>query len=223
MRRGRRPPYRQVPSKPEGRTHGDAWELVHGRCEDVLPLLPAKVFDVCITDPPYGLGIAAWDRATPGPEVWREVLRVMKAGAWLIAFGGRRTYHRVATSIEEGGFDSVDMGSWVFRNGSRPPSRNHLRPAHEGIVIARAPGKPLPVNRDAGRVPYRDEADKKQTAKANFLRTKGVRKAIYAASLDLYGKEPFTANDNGRLPTTVMVTGEDDVLGDDTYVFACPS
>jgi hypothetical protein len=89
-----------------------------------LPLLPAKVFDACITDPPYGLGIAAWDRATPGPEVWRGVLRVMKDGAWLIAFGGRRTYHRVATSIEEGGFDSVDMGSWMVSLGAMAWARS---------------------------------------------------------------------------------------------------
>jgi hypothetical protein len=67
-----------------------------------------------------------------------------------------------------------------------PRARGHRH--REGAREAHA-GEP-----EAGRVPYRDEAHKKQTAKANFLRTKGVRKPLYAVSLDLYGKEPFAAN-----------------------------
>jgi DNA modification methylase len=74
-------------------------EFLRGaRCEDVLPLLPEAVFDACITDPPYGLGLFAWDRDVPGPDVWRQVLRVLKPGAALVTFGARRTYHRLASA-----------------------------------------------------------------------------------------------------------------------------
>jgi DNA modification methylase len=146
----------------------------------------------------------------------------MKPGSWLIAFAGRRTYHRMATSIEKGGFKIVDMGLWIFRNGSRPPSRNHLRPAHEAIVIARAPGKPMPVNLDAGRIPWKDEDDRKQTSRFSTLRAGGKRRPVYAPSLTGFGLEPFAANDNGRLPTTVMLTEEEDVLGEDSFAFRVP-
>jgi site-specific DNA-methyltransferase (adenine-specific) len=224
VRRGHRPPDDggRTTSGVGSQTHGERWELIEGRCEEVLPLLPAQVFDTCITDPPYGLGIADWDGDVPRPEVWAEVWRVMKPGSWLLAFAGRRTYHRMATSIEEGGFKIVDMGLWIFRNGSRPPSRNHLRPAHEGIVIARAPGKPMPVNLDAGRTPWKDENDRQQTGRFSALRAGAKRRPVYAPSLTGFGLEPFAANDNGRLPTTVMLTGEDDVLGEDSFVFRVP-
>jgi len=41
-------------------------ELVHGDCRDVMPVLPAGSFDGCITDPPYGIRMAEWDREVPG-------------------------------------------------------------------------------------------------------------------------------------------------------------
>jgi len=42
------------------------------------------------------------------PELWAEVLRVMKPGAHLVAFGGSRTYHRMACAIEDAGFEVRD-------------------------------------------------------------------------------------------------------------------
>lgn len=203
------------------RTHGELWELIHGRCEEVLPALPAQVFDACIGDPPYGLGVASWDFDVLGPDVWAEVLRVMKQGAWMAVFAGRRNYDMVAGAIRAAGFLIVDMGIWVFRNGGRPPSRNHLRPAHEGIVIARAPGKPMALNLDACRIPWRDDADKRQAARVNSLRLVPKRKAVYEKSLGQHTAK-FAANENGRLPTTVLVTGEDDLLGPDTFVWRVP-
>jgi DNA modification methylase len=45
-------------------------EFIRGAdCRDVLPLLPAGVFDACVTDPPYGLGMFDWDGEVPGPDV----------------------------------------------------------------------------------------------------------------------------------------------------------
>lgn len=148
-----------------------------------MPLLPLAVFDACITDPPYGMGIADWDAEVPPPETWAEVLRRLKPGAWMAAFAGRRTYDLVAGAIRLAGFHIVDQGVWIFRNGGRPPSTNHLRPAHEGIVIARAPGRPLPIDRDAGRIPWGDDDDKRQASRGDTLRAAGKRKALYHDSL----------------------------------------
>ena len=40
---------------------------------------------------------------------WHELLRVLKPGAHLLAFGGTRTYHRMACAVEDSGFEIRDM------------------------------------------------------------------------------------------------------------------
>ena len=37
-------------------------------------------------------------------DLWSEVLRVLKPGGYVLAFGGTRTYHRMAVAIEDAGF-----------------------------------------------------------------------------------------------------------------------
>jgi len=42
-------------------------------------------------------------------DLWHELLRVLKPGAHLLAFGGTRTYHRMACAVEDSGFEIRDM------------------------------------------------------------------------------------------------------------------
>ena len=82
------------------------------------------------------------------PETWRLVYDVMKPGAHLVAFGGTRTYHRLACAIEDAGFETRDTVSWLYGTGF-PKSHNQqgewrgwgtaLKPACELIVLARKP------------------------------------------------------------------------------------
>lgn len=51
------------------------------------------------------------------PELWTEVLRVLKPGGHLVAFGGTRTYHRMAVAIEDAGFEIRDMIGWLYGSG----------------------------------------------------------------------------------------------------------
>jgi DNA modification methylase len=50
-------------------------------------------------------------------ELWAEVLRVLKPGGHLAAFGGTRTYHRMACAIEDAGFEVRDMIGWLYGSG----------------------------------------------------------------------------------------------------------
>ncbi|MHB1632406.1 MAG: hypothetical protein ACYCQL_09385 [Acidithiobacillus sp.] len=51
------------------------------------------------------------------PETWIEVMRVMKPGAYLMAFGGSRTFHRLAVALEDAGFILVDTLMWIYGSG----------------------------------------------------------------------------------------------------------
>ena len=51
-------------------------------------------------------------------EGWaREVFRVLKPGAHLLAFGGSRTYHRLVCGIEDAGFEVRDTIAWIHGQG----------------------------------------------------------------------------------------------------------
>lgn len=46
-----------------------------------------------------------------------EALRVLKPGGHLLAFGGTRTYHRLACALEDAGFEIRDCISWLYGSG----------------------------------------------------------------------------------------------------------
>ena len=121
--------------------------------------------DAIVTDPPYGLASGPtafledatsgrgfmgkeWDRGVPGPAFWREALRVAKPGAYLLAFGGTRAFHRMAVAIEDAGWEIRDCVCWLYGQGF-PKSLNMesewagwgtaLKPAWEPIIMARKP------------------------------------------------------------------------------------
>jgi site-specific DNA-methyltransferase (adenine-specific) len=87
------------------------------------------------------------------PETWAAVYRVLKPGAHLIAFGGTRTYHRMACAIEDAGFEIRDQIQWLYGSGfpkSHDVSKGIDRSAgaeREVIGPKRSPdGKPM-INR----------------------------------------------------------------------------
>lgn len=64
-----------------------------------------------------------WDGKLPDVSLWKEVLRVAKPGAFMVAFGGTRTYHRLACTIEDAGWEIRDCLMWVYGSGF-PKSHN---------------------------------------------------------------------------------------------------
>lgn len=121
--------------------------ILRGHCIDLLAGIESESVHAVVTDPPYhltnskkgGRGLASvnldtphgrsrittgfmgmtWDGGTIAfdPATWREVMRTMKPGAHLVAFGGTRTYHRLACAIEDAGFEIRDQLAWVFGSG----------------------------------------------------------------------------------------------------------
>jgi site-specific DNA-methyltransferase (adenine-specific) len=142
-------------------------QVLHGDCLALLPTLAETSIDAIITDPPYGIGFMGrnWDHGVPGVPFWAAMLRVLKPGGHLVAFGGARTYHRLACAIEDAGFEIRDQIMWLYGSGfpksldvgkattfhgptlSGTPLDDGkwqgfgtaLKPAHEPIVLARKP------------------------------------------------------------------------------------
>ena len=87
-------------------------------CGDSLEIMPdLEPVETCITDPPYGISFMGkeWDHGVPGPEFWTALN--MKPGGMLLAFGGTRTFHRLACAIEDAGFAIRDCINWLYGSG----------------------------------------------------------------------------------------------------------
>lgn len=123
--------------------------LVGADCRRVLLGMAADSIDAIATDPPYELGFMGkrWDASGVAFQVdlWEQLLRVLKPGGHLLAFGGTRTYHRMTCAIEDAGFEVRDSLHWLYGTGF-PKSLNvgegrgtALKPGHEPIVLARKP------------------------------------------------------------------------------------
>lgn len=99
----------------------DDFRLYLGDCLDVMRTLPDNSIDSVVTDPPYELGFMGktWDSTgiANSPQMWREVLRVLKPGGHLLAFSGSRTYHRMVCAIEDSGFEIRDQIMWLYGSG----------------------------------------------------------------------------------------------------------
>ena len=99
--------------------------IYKGDCREVMRLMDAESVSSVVSDPPYGLSSGGdsgfmghkWDAQVPGTQYWQEVLRVCKPGAYLLAFGGTRTFHRLACYIEDVGFELRDVIGYLFGSG----------------------------------------------------------------------------------------------------------
>jgi site-specific DNA-methyltransferase (adenine-specific) len=98
-----------------------SWKIIEGDCVEQMKTMSDCSVDSVVTDPPYELGFMgkSWDSTGIAyqVEVWRECLRVLKPGGHLLAFGGSRTYHRLACAIEDAGFQIRDQIMWVYGSG----------------------------------------------------------------------------------------------------------
>jgi DNA modification methylase len=139
-------------------------------------------------------------------------LRVAKPGAYLLAFGGTRTVHRMTCALEDAGWVIRDMLVWAYAQGF-PKSRASLKPAWEPIVMARKPGASRDLNIDAARLPA---AIGDYAHPGNTNRTNGGQRTY---GQDAEAGEQTKPHEAGRWPANVILTdpildgGWDGVVG----------
>lgn len=151
------------------------------------------------------------------PETWAAVLRVLKPGGHLLAFGASKGFHRMAVAIEDAGFEIRDTIMWLYGTGF-PKSHNldgdwegwgtALKPAFEPIIMAR---KPLvgtvaanvathgvgAINIDGCRV-------EGESTRRNNTAEMGYHGGNLAAAYE-------TGSDAGRWPANIIHDGSDEV------------
>jgi DNA modification methylase len=104
-------------------------------CMDALQFLkqlPDKFADLCLTDPPYGVGIKEWDKKVP--LVWcDEISRVMADDASLLVFCGKQNRLEVEQRLRKAGLIFWQELIWYYRNGGIQRKRSY-NGHHEPIL-----------------------------------------------------------------------------------------
>lgn len=180
--------------------------VLHGDCIEVMRTMEPNSFDAIVTDPPYGLGFMgkAWDALPPGKEWAEECLRVLKPGGHILAFGGSRTWHRLAVAIEDAGFEMRDSIAWLYGSGF-PKHRATLKPAFEPIVMGRKPFKGSLVSNEAIHGTGALNIDAARIASAEKIGTRPAPTKTEGWGMGGEGKSGWTQSNIGRWPANVIL------------------
>lgn len=146
-------------------SENDSYKIYNGDMLDMLQVIKPESIDAIVCDPPYELGFMnkSWDSTGIAfkKETWQNCFEVLKPGGYLLAFGGSRTYHRIACAIEDAGFEIRDCVMYLYGSGfsksyniglaidkKNGVFQNEwqgwgtcLKPAYEPIIVARKPFK----------------------------------------------------------------------------------
>jgi DNA modification methylase len=133
------------------------YQILHGDNRETLKTIPDNSIDAIVTDPPYGIDFLgkAWDANTGALETYQECLRVLKPGGHILAFSAARTYHHLAITLEQAGFEIRDQIMWIYSSG-------------------------FPKSQDIGK--SIDRQSGKASHKAELAEVKSILKQLYAES-----------------------------------------
>ena len=95
------------------------YTILQGDNRQTLKTLADNSVDAIVTDPPYGIDFLGkdWDANTGALETYQECLRVLKPGGHILAFSAARTYHHLAITLEQAGFEIRDQIMWIYSSG----------------------------------------------------------------------------------------------------------
>ena len=133
------------------------YQILQGDNRDTLKTLADNSIDAIVTDPPYGIDFLgkAWDANTGALETYQECLRVLRPGGHILAFSAARTYHHLAVTLEQAGFEIRDQIMWIYSSG-------------------------FPKSQDIGR--SIDRQSGKAAHKAELAEVKAILKQLYSDS-----------------------------------------
>ena len=108
------------------------YQILTGDNRTTLKTIPDNSIDAIVTDPPYGIDFLgkSWDANTGALETYQECLRVLKPGGHILAFSAARTYHHLAITLEQAGFEIRDQIMWIYSSGF-PKSQDVGRQLHK--------------------------------------------------------------------------------------------
>jgi site-specific DNA-methyltransferase (adenine-specific) len=164
------------------------------------------------------------------PDVWRECLRVLKSGGYLLAFASTRGFGRMSVAIEDAGFITHPLIAWVFGSGFPKATRikaegfddfryggQALKPAIEPIYMGQKPfekgltGTQNIVKWGTGALNIGGcRVDAGDGYQENAV-TQGINTArtSYAPAVD---RRTFAPSQSGRWPANLIHDGSEEVL-----------
>ena len=183
----------------------DTVTLYAGDCIEVMRGMADGCVDAIVTDPPYGLGFMgrAWDALPPGYDFAVECLRVLKPGGHMLAFGGTRTWHRLAVAIEDAGFEIRDSIAWMYGSGF-PKSLDVSKAIDKGEGHWRGKGGNVATGNASMRSPNLERTPKGDPITADAAAWKGWGTALKPAFEPIVvARKPL----NGTVAANVLAYG----------------
>ena len=118
-------------------------------------------------------------------EAWAtECLRVLKPGGHLLAFGGTRTWHRLACAVEDAGFEVRDSIAWMYGSGFP---------------------KSLDVSKAIDKMDATDVRRARNLSFTEWMRSTGITsRQIDTATSSFMGGHYLTAREQAAVPTADM-------------------
>lgn len=186
--------------------------LWRGDCLDVLRTFQDDSLDSVITDPPYGLSAhsaaavadclrawingerydargkgfmeKAWDAWVPGPDVWREVIRVLKPGGHALVFAGTRSLDLMGIALRLAGFELRD-------------SIGHAHASDGAPLLAWTFGAGFPKGHDVSMALDRLQGEEREVVGSGKYSGRGRR-----VDNAVYGKGTKSENEVETVPAT---------------------
>lgn len=173
------------------------YKLYQGSMLDMLEVIEPNTIDSVVCDPPYELNFMSkgWDNAGISFQLdtWKKCYEVLKPGGYLLAFGGSRTFHRIACAIEDAGFEIRDTICYMYGSGF-PKSQNI--------------GKQLEKRYEDEKTKQKTEHDLLRMWERNIQKTKSNEKEQENILFDKLQKQSMEKSSN----TTSNVWGEEPCL-----------
>ena len=176
--------------------------LINGDCLEEMKKMESNSIDCIITDPPYGLSFMGkkWDKEVPSVEYWQEMLRICKAGSFLLASGAPRSHHHLAMAIENAGWEITDCIMHLFGSGF-PKGKSQLKPAYEPWILARKKAdKVKHLNIDDCRIPTEENLKSGR----HFQ-----NKRAYPSGYKDINRTEYIQNQKGRWPSNIILGDEE--------------